>query len=156
MLSDLSRRVAIRPFLWCGKWKFASRFHSAQRCACSRHAMNGSLRLATFVAAVWIACAMPVCAQTLPFYSVDSIKAACMEYVEKQATKKRRVSPETVCAIHTGMNASALQDLARRWTSINSSIRMQCITAKQVANYSALRECIEILEKRRPSSPGRR
>jgi uncharacterized membrane protein len=114
------------------------------------------LRVLAVGIAIVIAGATAVRAQTLPFYTAEAVNEHCRAELENQAetnAKKGIAPPETVCALYRGLNNADRDELARRWTSIDASIRTQCVVTKQVVDYSTLKSCIEILEKRGPTTP---
>jgi len=96
--------------------------------------------------AIMIAGATAVCGQTrdtvifgLPIYNSD-------EALQKQcedAALKPAVSKSACMAAGALQEKQAHDELAKIWNSIDSRIRLRCITNRSVDSYSGLKECID-------------
>jgi hypothetical protein len=80
-------------------------------------------------------------AQTLPMYA-DVPKENCLA----AAVKEKQSMPEAWCAFQDAANKKARRDLEKRWNSIDSRIRLQCVTNKHAVDYQTLSACVASLE----------
>jgi hypothetical protein len=110
--------------------------------------------------AIMIAGATAVRAQTrdtvifgLPLYNRDeAVKKQCEEAAPKPA-----VSKSACMATAAKKEKDARDELTKIWNSLDSSIRLQCITNLSVDSYTGLKQCIERVAKRgREPDPLRR
>src|SRR5262245_24381885 len=75
----------------------------------------------------------------LPIYNGDeAVKKQCEEAASKPA-----VSKSACMAAEALQEKDARDELAKIWNSLDSSIRLQCITNRSVDTYSGLKQCIE-------------
>jgi hypothetical protein len=80
----------------------------------------------------------------LPIYNGDeAVKKQCEEAASKPA-----VSKSACMAAEALQEKDARDELAKIWNSLDSSIRLQCITNRSVDSYSGLKQCIEHVVKR--------
>ena len=96
--------------------------------------------------AIMIAGATAVRAQTrdtvifgMPIYDSDeAVKKQCEE-----AALKPEVPKSACLAAGALQEKQAHDELARIWNSIDSHIRLRCITNRSVDSYSGLKQCID-------------
>jgi hypothetical protein len=112
-----------------------------------------SMRILLVGIAIMIAGATAVRAQTrdtvifgLPLYNRDeAVKKQCEEAAPKPAVSK------SACMVAAAKKEKDARDeLTKIWNSLDSSIRLQCITNLSVDSYTGLKQCIEHMAKRGP------
>jgi hypothetical protein len=108
------------------------------------------------LAAILIAGATPVRAQTLPLYDVNGRWVKCLAGMEGAEARKSKKMAEII-----GLYCNALRNgewfvrdhLAKEWDSFSSGKRQLCINDRNITTYNALAHCLDdphFIHARRP------
>jgi hypothetical protein len=107
-------------------------------------------------AAILIAGATPVRAQTLPFYDVDGQWLECLVTAGAAVHRSAEgVSAEAMaelgrlyCDAHRKEGWFIRDHLATEWDSYNSGKRQLCVDDRNITTYGALSDCLDAKDRR--------
>jgi hypothetical protein len=98
------------------------------------------MKTTLYLAAVLLAAASPAHAQTLPFF--DAQIPDCVKRTMERTELKTEEKAKAFCKMVDMMEASAREELEKKWKVLPSGVRLKCI-AETGKSYSMLSYCID-------------